>query len=77
MCKDNYAATVQKIMPIEVRPAWLFDRGNLRESRIYAQLMRHILTINPPLNREFVLTLFFWLEHNYLYRWLCNQMPYG
>ena len=57
MCKDNYAATVQKIMPIEVRPEQLFDCGNLYWSR-YARSTRHIRTINPRLN-QFPLTLFF------------------
>jgi len=45
MCKYNYAALVQKIMPIEVKPARLFDRGNLRNSRTDAQIYA-VLTHN-------------------------------
>ena len=31
-CKDNYAATVQQIMPAAVRPGRLADRDDLRSS---------------------------------------------
>jgi hypothetical protein len=58
MCKDNYAATVQKIMPVIVRPARFFDRGNLCKPCRNSPLVRR-MTINPRLNREFVLTLVF------------------
>ena len=37
VCKDNYAATVQQIMPAAVRPGRLADRGDLQGPFINAQ----------------------------------------
>jgi len=59
VCKDNYAATVQKIMPAEVRPERLADRGDLYGKTISGAMNSHQVAINPHLNRELGLTAAF------------------
>ena len=59
VCKDNYAVTVQKIMPAAVRPGRLADRGDLRSFLYQCAINSHHVAINSHLNREFGLTAAF------------------
>ena len=59
VCKENYTATVQKIMPAEVRPERLADRGDLHGPFMQGAMNSHQVAINAHLNREFGLTASF------------------
>ena len=82
VCKDNYAATVQKIMPAEVRPERLADRGDLHCAFIHGAMNSYQVAINPHPNREFGLTaafsyhiIIFTYETQPNALWLRNRNP--